>query len=166
MTTIAIVTSTPVGGIGINDRLPWLNLSILKDNYDELAKDAVVLAGKNAVFNHDHVKGEIIYVYTREENPFQETDTLKKISGDPNDVINELQERHPGKNIIIGGGEGIFSIFYDYIDEWRVTIIDEFVVYNRDLNLADITARWSKHRLVASGVDLNQSFSTWHYSNE
>lgn len=164
MTTIAIVTSTPVGGIGINNRMPWLNLTVMKDSYDELAKDCIVLVGKNG-FGQEYIRGSETYIYTRDEN-FASGNNIHTISGEPADVIAQLNELYPDKNIIIGGGELLFNGFYDLIDEWRVTIVDEFVVYDIDLNLTNIQYRWKKHRLVASGVDNNLNFSIWHYSKE
>jgi len=164
MTTIAIVVSTPVGGIGIKERMPWLNLTVMKDNYTDLAKDRIVLVGKTA-FGQDYIRGEETYVYTRSED-FISGENIHTISGEPEEVIAKLNELHPDKDIIIGGGELLFTGFYDLIDEWRVTIVDEFVIYDRDLNLTDIQYRWKKHRLVATGVDNNLNFSVWHYTKE
>lgn len=158
------MVSTPVGGIGINNRMPWLNLTVMKDNYDDLAKDSIVLVGKSS-FDQEHIRGEKTYVYTRGDGSVT-GENIGTISGEPEEVISQLKELHPDKNIIIGGGELLFTKFYDLIDEWRVTIVEEFVIYEKYLNLTDIKYRWNKHRLVATGVDNNQNFTTYHYSKE
>lgn len=163
MTTIAIVISTENGGIGINGRMPWMTLFTMKDAHEELAVGNVVLVGRNSFTSHEHLRGDITYVYTTDET-FEETDTVKRVSGDPEAVINKIKEENPDKNIIISGGEAVFKAFYDLIDEWRVTFINEFVVFNRDLNITDIQHRWNKRRLVSTGEDNNQNFSVYHFT--
>ena len=163
MKIIAIMISTENGGIGMNNNLPWMPLNILADNYKELATDQIVLVGKGSFSSHAHLRGETTYVYTT-DNGFPETDNVKRISGEPKDVIEELKQAHPNKNIIIGGGEVVFNKFYDLIDEWRVTIIEEFAIYNKDINLTNIKYVWKKKRLVNSGQDNNMNFTTYHYS--
>jgi dihydrofolate reductase len=163
MKTIAIMISTQNGGIGMNDRLPWMPLNILADSYKELATDQVVLVGKGSFSSYAHLRGEYTYVYTKDEG-FPESDNVKHISGDPIDVIEKIKENHPNKNIIIAGGEHVFKQFYDLIDEWRITIIEEFAIYNKDINLTNIQYVWKKRRLINSGQDNNMNFSTYHYS--
>jgi dihydrofolate reductase len=102
-------------------------------------------------------------VYSRSET-FQDTDTVKRISGEPEDIISELKAEYPDKNIIIAGGLNVFEKFYDLIDEWRVTIVDEFVVYDKQINLTNIQYTWPKHQLISTGQDLNQNFNTFNYS--
>lgn len=157
------MVSTPTGGLGMDENLPWFQLSIHVDNFEEIAKDQIVIVGSPSFNAHNYLRGAVTYVYSRTES-FQETDTLKRISGDPEAVISELKAEHPDKNIIIAGGIGVFENFYDLIDEWRVTIVDDFVVFNRYINLTDIQHKWAVHRLVSTGQDLNQNFSTFSYS--
>jgi dihydrofolate reductase len=163
MKTIAIMISTQNGGIGMNDKMPWMPLNILADNYKELATDQIVVVGKGSFKSYGHLRGEVTYVYTTDEG-FPETDSVKHISGDPETVINTIKEAHPDKNIIIAGGENVFKVFYDLIDEWRVTIVEEFAIYNKDINLTNIQYVWNKKRLVNSGQDNNLNFTTYHYS--
>jgi dihydrofolate reductase len=155
--------STENGGIGMNNNLPWMPLNILADNYKELATDQVVLVGKGSFSSYPHLRGEVTYVYTQDQG-FPETDNVKHISGSPEDVVEEIRQAHPDKNIIIAGGENVFKMFYDLIDEWRVTIIEEFAIYNRDINLTNIKYVWKKKRLVNNGQDNNMNFTTYHYS--
>jgi dihydrofolate reductase len=154
MTTIAIVTSTATGGIGNNDRLPWFTLNNLRDNFDELATDQIVLVGGSSFNTHPYVRGAITYVYTTTEM-FEENDALKMISGDPADVIAAIQAAHPDKNIIIGGGKTVFEKFYDLIDEWRVTIIEEFALFNKDIDWTNIQYLWKDKTVINSGQDGN-----------
>lgn len=164
MKTIAIMVSTPTGGLGMDDSLPWFQLSIHTDNFEELAKDQIVLVGSSAFNNHNYLRGAVTYVYSKNES-FQETETLKRVSGDvPEAIINKLKADHPDKNIIIAGGLSVFEKFYELIDEWRVTIVEDFVVFNKFINLTDIQHHWPKKRVVSSGQDLNQVFNTYHYS--
>lgn len=164
MKTIAIMVSTPTGGLGMDDNLPWFQLSVHTDNFEELAKDQIVLVGNSAFNNHNYLRGAVTYVYSKNET-FQETDVLKRISGDePEAIINKLKADHPDKNIIIAGGLSVFEKFYSLIDEWRVTIVEEFVVFNKFINLTDIQYNWPKKVLISSGQDLNQVFNTYHYS--
>ena len=163
MTITAIVISTKNGGIGINDSLPWINLDILSDAYNELAKDNVVLVGKASFANHKYLRGAITYVYTSDET-FEETDTVKRIGGTAEEVINKINESHPDKNIVIGGGGTVFSIFYDFIDEWRVTFVTEPAVFNKDINMTDIQHKWNKRRLLSAGTDNNKEFEVWHFT--
>lgn len=163
MKTIAIMISTQNGGIGMNEKMPWMPLNILADNFKELATDQVVLVGRTSFNSYSHLRGEKTYVYTTDEG-FPESDNVKTISGDPADVIETIKDQNPEKNIIIAGGENVFKNFYNLIDEWRVTIIEEFAIYNRDINLTDIQFNWKKKRLVNTGQDNNMNFSTYHYS--
>lgn len=157
------MVSTPTGGLGVNENLPWFQLSIHVDNFEELATDQIVLVGSTAFNTHNYLRGAVTYVYTQTES-FQETETLKRITGEPEAIISELKAEHPDKNIIIAGGLTVFEKFYDLIDEWRVTIVDEFVVFNKHINLTNIQYKWPNHRLVSTGQDLNQNFSTFNYS--
>ena len=163
MKTIAIMVSSPTGGLGMDENLPWFQLSIHIDNFEELAKDQIVIVGSTSFNSHNYLRGAVTYVYSRTET-FQETDTLKRISGEPEAIISELKAEYPDKNIIIAGGLGVFEAFYDLIDEWRVTIVEEFVVFNKFINLTNIQYKWPNHRLVSTGQDLNQNFSTYSYT--
>jgi dihydrofolate reductase len=163
MKTIAIMISTQNGGIGMNDKMPWMSLNILKDNFKELATEHVVLVSRASFNSYPHIRGQKTYVYTTDEG-FPESENVKRISGEPEDVISTIKTDNPEKNIIISGGESVFKNFYNLIDEWRVTIIEEFAIYNRDINLTDIQFNWKKKRLVNSGQDNNMNFSTYHYS--
>jgi len=163
MKTIAIMVSTPVGGVGVDNNLPWFQLGIHTDNFEDLSKDQIVLVGSSAFNSHNYLRGAVTYVYSRSET-FQDTDTVKRITGEPEDIISELKAEYPDKNIIIAGGLNVFEKFYDLIDEWRVTIIDEFVVYDKQINLTNIQYTWPKHQLISTGQDLNQNFSTFNYS--
>ena len=69
----------------------------------------------------------------------------------------------PDKNIIIAGGVNVFKAFWDHIDDWRVTIVKEFVVYDEDIDLTSIQYHWNDRRLLGEGVDNNQNFEIWHY---
>lgn len=157
------MVSTPTGGVGMDDNLPWFQLSIHTENFEEIAKDQIVLVGNSAFNKHNYLRGAVTYVYSRNEN-FQETETLKRITGEPEAIINKLKADYPDKNIIIAGGLSVFEQFYNLIDEWRVTIVEDFVVFNRFINLTDVQHKWSKHRLVSTGQDLNQNFSTYNYA--
>jgi dihydrofolate reductase len=163
MKTIAIMVSTPTGGIGINDRLPWFQLGVHVENFEELSNGQVVLVGGGAFRHHNYLRGGVTYVYTNTET-FQETDELKRVTGDPQSIIDNIRAENPDKNIIIAGGLTVYQNFYDLIDEWRVTIIEESVVFNQDINLTDIQHKWNNRRLVSTGQDLNQTFSTFHYT--
>ena len=157
------MVSTPTGGLGMDENLPWFQLSIHTDNFEEVAKDQIVLVGSSAFNKHNYLRGAITVVYSRNES-FEETETLRRMTGEPEAVISELKAEYPDKNIIIAGGLSVFEKFYDLIDEWRVTIVDEFVVFNKQINLTNIQYKWPKHRLVSTGQDLNQNFSTYSYS--
>lgn len=157
------MVSTPTGGLGMDENLPWFQLSIHTDNFEDLAKDQIVLVGNSAFNSHNYLRGAVTYVYSRSES-FQETDVLRRITGEPEAVISELKAEYPDKNIIIAGGLSVFEKFYDLIDEWRVTIVDEFVVFNKHIDLTNIQYTWPKHRLISTGQDLNQNFSTFNYS--
>jgi dihydrofolate reductase len=163
MKTIAIMISTPNGGIGINDRMPWIHLSILADNCTELAKGNVVLVGKGPFSSYNYLRGDVTYVYSH-DNTLAESDTVKRIEGEPEDVINQIKQEHPDKNIIIAGGETVYKKFYNLIDEWRITIIEDFVVYNKDIELTNIQYIWNKKRLVNTGQDGSMNFTTYHFS--
>jgi dihydrofolate reductase len=157
------MVSTETGGIGIEDRLPWFQISIMGSGFEELATDQVLLVGRNSYESNKHLQGYTTYVYTTDET-FEETDTVKRISGEAEDVLARIKQEHPDKNIIIGGGQTLYTKFYDLIDEWRITIIEEFVVFDRDINLTNIKYIWNKKRLVNSGQDLNMNFSTYHFT--
>ena len=165
MKTIAIVISTQNGGVGMNDELPWLQLKTLKDNYEELAVDQIVLVGRNSYEKFSHMRGAMTYVYTNNAD-FQETEHIKKISGTPQEVIDVLKERHPDKNIIIGGGVAVFEQFFDLIDEWRVTIIEDYAIFNREVDLTRIKFLHKNRKLVGSGEDTTKTFTTSHMSKE
>lgn len=162
MTTIAIVISTENGGIGMNDSMPW-KLHNIKDAYDELAASNVVLVGRKSYHGQEHVRGGITYVYSRDES-FVETDTVKHISGTPEEVINQIKEAHPDKDIIIGGGKEVFLQFWDLIDEWRVTMIEEFTIFNKLIDMTEIQYKWKTRRKVSSGTDSNQNFTVYHFT--
>ncbi len=162
MTTIAIVISTEVGGIGIKGRMPWMELFSVRDAYEELAVGNIVLVGKKSFKSHDHLRGEMTYVYTTNDD-VEESDKVKRISGTPEEVISKLKEDHPDKNIIIAGGASVFKEFWDLIDEWRVTIIKEFVIYEEDIDLTNVQYTWNDRRLIGEGTDNNQNFEIWHY---
>jgi dihydrofolate reductase len=157
------MVSTPTGGLGMNEHLPWFQLGVHTENFSEVAKGNIVLVGSSAFNNLNYLRGDVTYVYSQSDN-FQESETLKRIEGIPEAVINKLKADHPDKNIIIAGGLSVFEKFYEYIDEWRVTLVEEFVVFNKFINLTDIQHKWPKHRLISSGQDLNQNFSTFQYS--
>ena len=161
MTIIAIVTSTKNGGIGIEDRLPWINLYAMRDAYEQLAVGNVVLVGKQSFSSHEYLRGEVTYVYTTDET-FEETEHVKRISGTAEDVINTIKENHPDKNIIIGGGASVFKIFYDLIDEWRVTFINEQAVFNKDIDITNVQYIWNDRTLLSAGTDNNKEFEVWH----
>lgn len=165
MTTIAIVISTEVGGIGIKGRMPWMELYSVRDSYEELAVGNIVLVGKTSFKSHDHLRGEVTYVYTTNDD-VEETDNIKRISGTPEEVFNRIKENHPDKNIIVAGGASVFKAFWDYIDEWRVTIIKEFVIYEEDIDLTKIQYTWNDRRLIGEGTDNNQNFEVWHYTKK
>ena len=162
MTITAIVVSTKNGGIGMDDRLPWINLDSLKDSYIELAKDNVVIVGKHSFNAHNYLRGAITYVYTSDE-AFEETDTVKRITGDAQTVLDTIKSNHPDKDIIVAGGGTIFKSFYDMIDEWRVTFINESVVFNKDIDMTNVQYIWNDRRLLSSGVDNNKDFEVWHF---
>lgn len=163
MTTIAIVTSTENGGIGINGNLPWINLYLLKDAYEELAKNNVVLVGRSSFTTHEHLRGSITYVYSK-EGSVEESETVKRISGTPEEVIAQITEENPDKNIIIAGGANVFKEFYNLIDEWRITYIKEFAVFNKDIDITNIQYVWNKKRIISAGTDNNKEFEVWHYT--
>lgn len=163
MKIIAIMISTENGGIGMNNGLPWMPLNILADNYKELATDQIVLVGKSSFNSYPHLRGAKTYVYTTDVG-FPESDDVKRITGEPLEIIEKLKEDHPDKNIIIAGGENVFKNFYDLIDEWRITIIEEFAIYNRDINLTNIQYIWKNRRVVNKGQDNNMNFTTYHYA--
>lgn len=165
MKTIAITISTENGGIGWNERLPWINLSIANDNFKSHAKNNVVLVGRNAYDSHTHLRGDVTYVYTTRTD-LQESDTVKRVSGDPETIINQIKTNNPDKNIIIGGGVTVYEAFYNFIDEWQVTIIEDFVPYNKDINLTNVQYIWNKRVLLNSGIDNNLSFRTYNYSKK
>jgi dihydrofolate reductase len=162
MTTTAIVISTEVGGIGINGRMPWLEFYSAKDAYQELAKNNIVLVGRKSFDSHPHLRGEVTYVYSNNVD-LVESDSVKRVSGSADDIISMIKETHPDKNIIIAGGVNVFKAFWDHIDEWRVTIVKEFVVYEEDIDLTSIQYHWNDRRLLGEGVDNNQNFEIWHY---
>ncbi len=161
----AITISTANGGIGWNDRLPWFSISIVGKNFNEFAKDNVVLIGRNAFENHKDLRGVTTYVYTT-KNEIQESENIKRVSGSPQEIVERIKSENPDKDIIIAGGETVYKDFYDLIDEWRVTIIDEFVPFNRDINLTNIQYLWNKRVLVNSGTDNNLNFRTYIYSKK
>jgi dihydrofolate reductase len=157
--------STETGGIGMNQRLPWDQLSILKDNFNDLAKDQVVLLGKNTYENFAHFHGEKTYVYTTQED-FEETDLVKKVSGDSSEIISRIKTENPDKNIIVLGGKTVFDNFFDYIDEWRITIIHGLTVFNQDVSLGRIYQTFKRKVLINTGTDFNQEFTTYHFYKE
>lgn len=163
MTVIAIVTSTKTGGIGINDALPWINLYTVKDAYDELAPGNVVLIGGSSYNKHEHIKGDKVYVYTR-DTTFQDTEKVKAVSGTPEEIIARIESENPDANIILAGGANVFKTFYNLIDEWRVTYVNEPVVYNKDIDMTNVRYTWSNKRIVSSGFDNNKEFEIWHYT--
>ena len=145
----------------MNESLPWINLDILTDSYKELAQNNVVLVGKSSFATHKYLRGAITYVYTTDEL-FEETDTVKRISGTAEEVINKIKEENADKDIVIGGGGTVFKTFYDLIDAWRVTFINESVVFNRDVDMTDIQHKWNKRQLLSAGTDNNKEFEVWH----
>jgi dihydrofolate reductase len=161
----AITISTTNGGIGWNDKLPWFSISIVDKNFNESAKDNVVLIGRSAFENHTNLRGLVNYVYTTKDD-IQETDTIKRASGSAQDIIERIKSENPDKDIIIAGGETVYRTFYDLIDEWKVTIIDEFVPYNKDINLTNIQYIWNNKVLLNSGIDNNLQFRTYLYSKK
>lgn len=76
----------------MDNRLPWINLDSLKDSYIELAKDNVVIVGKHPFNAHNYLRGAITYVYTTDES-FEETETVKRITGDPQTVLDTIDRK-------------------------------------------------------------------------
>lgn len=163
MTTIAIVTCTETGGIGIENRFPWPKFFFEEETFNEVAKDRVVLVGRGAFSQHEYLRGDVTYVLTSNEN-FGSSDIIKSISGEPADVIAQIQEENPGKDIVIAGGESLFRAYDELIDEWYLTIVEEVHIFDREILLARIKLSHPNHKFVTSGVDHNQNFSRWHYT--
>lgn len=163
MTTIAIATCTENGGIGIESRFPWPSFFFEEENFNSVVGDKIVLVGRGAFSEHEYIRGSVTYVLTN-DTAFGSSDTIKQISGTPEEVLEKIQNDNPGKDIVIAGGESVFKAFNDLIDEWHITIVEEQHIYDKEILLARIQLAYPKHKQVTSGVDHNQNFSRWHYT--
>jgi len=163
MTTIAIVTCTKLGGIGIESNFPWPSLYFDEDNFKERVGDSVVLVGSGAYTTHSHLRGSVTYVLTNNTS-FESSETVKAISGTPEEVITQITSENPDKNIFIAGGETVFRSYDSLIDEWYVTVVEERHIFDREIFLNRIKHAYPNHKFLTEGTDNNQNFSRWHYT--
>jgi dihydrofolate reductase len=163
MTTIAIVTCTELGGIGIESNYPWPRLYFEEDNFSSRVGDNIVLVGSGAFLAHKHLRGSTTYVLTN-NTEFETSDTVKTINGTPEEVIAKITEENPDKDIFIAGGESLFRAYNNLIDEWFVTIIEEKAIFDKEIFLLRIKHAYPNHTFITDGTDNNQNFSRWHYT--
>jgi dihydrofolate reductase len=167
MKITAIVTCNKFGGMSQGNRLPWPELYFGMDNWSLFVGDNPVLIGYNTYRNMYQIKhmnpSKKFYVYTKEANPT----ILESMAayGKPEDVIEKLSKDTGSNNLFIAGGLGVFNTFYDLIDEWNVTILEEHQYqYDMLLPLEKIKQDWPVATEITHGVDHYQHFVVMKYS--
>ena len=163
MTTIAIVTCTKLGGIGIESKFPWPSLYFDEDNFNETVNGNIVLVGSGAYATHKHLRGSVTYVLTS-NTEFETSDTVKAIAGTPEEVITQITSENPGKDIFIAGGETVFRAYDSVINEWYVTVVEERHIFDREIFLNRIKHDFPNHKFLTEGTDNNQNFTRWHFT--
>lgn len=125
---IELIYATSLSGaIGLNGDLPWGHLEADMRWFREHTKDKVVVMGR-ATWESlpKKLPNRINVVITNQilDGP----DLLVK--GDPQFVIESLLKEFPTKDIMIIGGAGVYTKFYEYAEKVYVTLVQD--VYEGD----------------------------------
>lgn len=166
MTTIGIVTCTETGGIGINGLRPWGNLFFAKEHFEERVGDNPVIIGKASFLaNQKFYEDKAIFVLSNDTS-IELPEYATAVSGNAEEVLAQVNEAHPGKTVYIAGGEAVYETFWNNIDEWYVTIIEERHVFDKEIRLAHIYRDFPVKELIGQGTDSIQDFSIFHFTKE
>jgi dihydrofolate reductase len=170
MKITAIVTCNKYGGIGQGKSLPWPELYFGRDNFNVFVGDNPVLIGNNSyrlmsqIKHIDNTKKFFIYTQNVESNL---PATITTVSGAAQEVIDKISEDETIENLFIAGGEEVFRIFYNLIDEWIITVLDEHQLqFDKMIPLNNIQNDWPVTKELTSGVDHYQHFNVIKYSKE
>lgn len=133
----AILASTPNGGIGINNGLPWPRHSEDLKRFQQLTQNNIVIMGHstwNAPDMPTPLPNRINYVVANSPVPLART-----ITGNiPNQLV-DVARRYPNKEIFIIGGKTVFEQCRSVIEQiyltrmnldWRSSVkldLDEFL---------------------------------------
>jgi dihydrofolate reductase len=116
----AIVAVDTNWGIGLNNTMPWPNLSSDLKRFKELTTNSLILMGKNTWLSLPKKplpNRENIIVSNSLDDPY-----AVKINGEPDDIIKKLSKA-TNKDIWIIGGENLYSQFLTYCDSVYITKI-------------------------------------------
>jgi dihydrofolate reductase len=169
MKVIGIVTCTKFGGMAQGNLLPWPELYFGLDNFKLFVGDSPVLVGNATYKNMYQIKHldptRKYFIYTN-QSPSTTTMT-NTVSGDPVDVISKIAEDETIETLFIAGGSKVFETFYNVIDEWIITILEEHQLqFDKVIPLEKIKTDWPVSKELTSGVDHYQHFAVMKYSKE
>lgn len=114
------------GGIGYKNGLPWPHLPEDLYYFKNITKDNVVIMGSNtwdSLGGIAPLKGRVNYVITTKDisNFNGAFDCYDYTQYSMENIINAVDFRHPGKDVIIIGGKKIYDAAYKYCSTIHMT---------------------------------------------
>lgn len=156
MTVNAILACDNQGGIGLNNELPWgHNSADMKWFRDNTIGSVVVMGRKTweSIGFHPLKKRINVVVSTQE---FGGPDLI--VSGDIEDIVQDLKNRYPNKDIWFIGGANIYEQTHSYCDNIYLTQFEESYKCDTFIDVKEMLR--VRYESCSKVVD-NIKFSVW-----
>lgn len=127
-----ILAADEDGGIGFKNGLPWPHISEDMHHFKNITTDQVVVMGANTWNSLGRIaplKGRTNYVVTSKDiSCFAGAfDCYDYTQYDIETIIDAIDFRHPGKDIIIIGGKTLYDASYKFVDCVHLTkVMDKY----------------------------------------
>ena len=157
----AIVAIDSVGGIGINNGLPWPFLSADMKWFKQLTTNNIVIMGGNTWSSLPKKLPNRVNVVISKKPCFGSDHSYYT----PQVAIDNLNIMYPDKEIYIIGGQQLYDSCMDIVDKFFITEIDEIYPCDRFFDISQVKNKFPTvaiHNTVEN-TDTNPRFTIKEY---